>query len=175
MTEDAICCDDIHANQQAKAIIMSFWRFLMDVCLKDLFCQTFPKIFQIFVTGLPAKKAVSYVDISQCFDVASLISWCNLHHRRTGRKNLRGQKEICMTFSHCAIFPFFDLSKKIFRANFPKFGMFYNFYNFYIGGRGGGDDEIFGYCIAYFPQYWGNFSYLILYCPTCEANIARLA
>ena len=36
-------------------------------------------------------------------------------HGRTGRKKIGGWKEICQTFSDCT-----ELSKKIFRRDFPK-------------------------------------------------------
>jgi hypothetical protein len=61
------------------------------------------------------------------------------------KEKITGQKEICPTFSHCA-----RLVIKIFRANFPKF-LSSVYYNLYIGGRG--DEDIFDYYIAYFPQY----------------------
>ena len=58
-------------------------------------------------------------------ELSLLLFTCT--YRRTGRKKLGGQKEICPTFSDCA-----RVVKKISRKNFPKL--------LSTGGGGGGEE-----------------------------------
>jgi hypothetical protein len=88
------------------------------------------------------------------------IGYC---HRRTGRKKLRGRKEICPTFSDCA-----RVVKKIFRRNFPKLLL--------TGGRSDYEkfllDSIFPTKLTEFPTKLTEFVPLIFiisqYCPTVK-------